>query len=88
MPDIKKLGILTINWNTIGTKELDKADKQRTKTANNQESMHQQQSVNIRQEADTPEKCYTNTDSTSKFENKNRPTVTANDNISYFLPGP
>ena len=40
--------------------------------------------TNIRQEADGPEKCYTNTDSISnpKQSNVDKPTV------NYFLPGP
>ena len=47
-----------------------------------------EQYINLRQEADTPEKCYTNTDSISKFENKDKPAVIENDKIRYFLPGP
>ena len=42
----------------------------------------------MRQEADTTEKCYINTDSVSKFENKDKPVVTDNDKMHYFLPGP
>ena len=41
--------------------------------------------VNTRQEADTPEKFYINTDSISKFENKDKPRVTDKDKINYFL---
>ena len=42
------------------------------------------------QEADRPEKCYINTDSNSKSDNKYKPMITANESskISYFLPGP
>ena len=32
------------------------------------------------------DKCYSNTDSISKFENKCKPMVTDNDKINYFLP--
>ena len=41
-------------------------------------------------EADRPKKCYTNTDSNSKSNNKDKPTVTDNENskINYFFPGP
>ena len=45
MPDIKTLGILTSNNNTIGTKEVDGTDKSKTNTDNTQE-----QQVNITKE--------------------------------------
>ena len=42
------------------------------------------------QTADRPKKCYTSTNRNSKSENKDKPTVTDNENskINYFLPGP
>ena len=42
------------------------------------------------QEAGRAEKCYANTDSISKFNNKYKPTVIDKEPniISYFLPGP
>ena len=80
MPDIKTLDILTVNCNTIETKEADGAENHKTNTAKCQESTSEKQYINMRQEADTIEKCYTNTDSVSKFDNKDKPLVTDNDN--------
>ena len=34
------------------------------------------------------EKCCTNTERISKFENKEKPMVADNDSLNYFLPGP
>ena len=84
MPDIRTLDILTINCNTIDTKEADMAGNHKTNMANCQESMGEHY-VNMRQEADKTEKCYMNTHSISKFENKDKPTVTHNDKINYFF---
>ena len=42
----------------------------------------------MRQQVDTPEKCCTNTDRISKFENNNKPTATDNDPVNYFLVFP
>ena len=61
MPDIETLGIFTIKCNTRDTKEADEAEKHRTNTAKSKESTSEQQYINMRQEAETPEKCYTNT---------------------------
>ena len=77
MSDIKTLGILTINCNTIELQETD--DLQNHKAY-------------MRQEIDTTEKHYTNTDS-SKSENEDKPVVNNNNNnnnnnsINYFFPG-
>ena len=51
----------------------------KTNTANCQESTSEKPYVNMRQEADTPEKCYKNTDRISQFENKYRAVVPDND---------
>ena len=37
IPDIKTLGILTINYNTIATKQADEAEKHKTNTAKSQQ---------------------------------------------------
>ena len=73
MPDIKTLGILTVNCNTVEMKEADSPEKCKTNTG---------------QEIDTTEKHYTNTDS-SKFEIEDNSMVsdTDNNNIKSFLPG-
>ena len=75
MQDIETLGILTINWNTIETKKADDPENCR---------------MNSSQEIDAAEEYYTNTDNISKFEKKDKPTVTDNDNYNrkYFLSGP
>ena len=69
MPDIKTLDILPFNCSTIDTKEVDGAANHKMNTSNYQELTCEKQYVNKRQEAETPEKCCTNTDNTSKFEN-------------------
>ena len=61
MPDIETLGLLTINCPTIDTKEVDESEKHRTNTANSQEPTSEQQNVNTRQEAETPEDGCINT---------------------------
>ena len=88
MPDIETLGILSINCSTTYTKDVYEAEKCRANTANRQVSISEQQYMNMKQQAYTPEKYYTNTDTKSKFENKDKPMVTDNDKIYYFLPGP
>ena len=74
MPDIETLGILTINSNTIKSKEADGP---------------QNCKADVRQEIDAMEKHYTNTDG-SKFQIEDEPTVNDNNDnsIKYFLPGP
>ena len=63
MPVIKGLDLLTINCNTVEIKEADGAEKHKTNTSYFQESTSEKQYINMRQEADTTEKYYTNTDS-------------------------
>ena len=72
MPDVETLGILTINCNTIDTKEVDEAEKCKTNTATCQESKSEQQYINMRQETDMPEKCCTYTDSIYFKKSKQR----------------
>ena len=73
MQDIETLGILTINYNTIERKEAEHPENCKT---------------NMSQEIDASGEYYTNTDSVSRFEKKDKLTVTDNDNnnIKYFLP--
>ena len=74
MPDIKTLGILTINCSTIEMKEADGPENYKTNTS---------------QKIDATEEYYTNMDNVSKFENIDKPVVTDNDNnnIKYLLQG-
>ena len=88
MPDIKTLGILIINCNTLDMKEVERTENRKTNTDIRQEPTSEKHYVNIRQEAGTTEKCCTNTDSILNFENKDKATVTDNDNIEYFIAGP
>ena len=88
MPDIETLGSLTINHNTIDTKEVYRAENCKRNTDNGQEPTNEQHYVNMRQENSITVKCCTNTDNISKLENKDKPMVTDNDNIEYFLPVP
>ena len=60
IPDIEILSILTINFNIIDTEEVDKAEKHKINTVKCQMSTSEQQYINMRQEADTTEKCCTN----------------------------
>ena len=89
MPDIKTLDILIMNCNTIDIQKADKANKWSTNTNNWQGSRHRQHFKNMMQEAYRPEKCYTNTVSNSKSDNKDKPTIIDNKNskINYFLLG-
>ena len=75
MLDIKTLGILTIDYNIIEMKDADDPENCRTNTS---------------QEIDAIEAYYTNTNNVLKFESKDKPMVTDNDNntIKYFPPGP
>ena len=57
MPEIDILNNITINFNTIVTKETNKADKCSTNTVIHQDSRHQQHYTNIMQEANRAEKC-------------------------------
>ena len=86
MPYIEILDILTINCNTIGTREADRAAKCNRNTDNGRSVLGEQLYTNIRQESDMPEKCYTNTgNSNSKSNNVDKPTANNNE-INYFLP--
>ena len=56
--------------------------------ANCQSSMCEQHYKNMMQEADRPQKYYSNTGSNPKFDNKDKPMVIDNENnkINNFLP--
>ena len=88
MPNIKILDILIINCNTIGTQEADQSTKCNTNTDNGQGSVVEQLYTDPRQEADRPEKCYTDKGSSnSKCINIDKP-VGNNNKINHFHPGP
>ena len=90
MPDIDTLNITNINCNTIDTQETDRANNCCTNTVICQGSRYEQHFTNMIQEVDRVEKCYANTDSISKFDKKDKPTVIDKEpkTISYFFPGP
>ena len=69
------LGILTINCDTIETKETDSPESCKRNTS---------------QEIDATDEYYINTDNITKFENEDKPMLTDNDSntVKYFLPGP
>ena len=54
------------------------------------DSRHGQHYTNIMQEADRVKKCCVNTDTISKFKNKDKSMVIDNEpkTINYFLPSP
>ena len=89
MSNINTLDILTINCNTIGTREADITNKCSAITANCQGSCCEQHYTNMIQEAARPQKCYTNIDSMSKSNNKDKPMVNnqLSNTVEYFLPG-
>ena len=86
MPDIETLDVLTINCNTIDGKETDKADKGSTNTATCQGSRCEQHYTNMMQEAETPKKCYSNTDSNQTLDSKDKPMVIANEKENKLFP--
>ena len=82
--------IITVNCNTIVTHGADSTDNWSTNTAICQTSGKMKHYTNIMQEADRAEKRYSNTDSISKFENKDKPMVSDKEpnTTNYILPGP
>ena len=84
------LNIIQINYNTIDTQETDRANNHSTNTALHQGSCHEQHYINMMQEAGRAKKYYANTDSTSKFDNQDKPTVFDEGpytiNISFQVP--
>ena len=88
MPDINILNIIHINCNSIVTHETGKANDFSTNTAICQGSRHKQHYTNIMLEADRAEKCKAKTGSISKFDNKDKPTVTDKESntMNNFLP--
>ena len=83
------LNIITINCNTIDTQETDRAINCIMNTAICEGSRHDQHNTNMMQQADRAEKCYVNTDSISKFDNKDKAIINNKESttINYFLPG-
>ena len=88
--DINIHNIIQINCNTIDTQKTDRANNCSTNTAIHQDSRHEQHYTNMMLEANRDEKFYTNTDSISKFDNKDKPVVTDKEpnTINYFFSGP
>ena len=76
------LNIKNININSIGTEHGGDNDNNCTNKATSQ-------SPDTIQETDITEKCYANTDSISKLDNKDKPTVNNNlsNKIDYFCLG-
>ena len=77
MPDIDALNIIKINIHTIGAEQTCGAN------------MHTVQRDDPKQETVRAEKCYTNTDSISRSNNKTKPMVKSklSKTIEYFLSG-
>ena len=87
MPDINKTK--HYNYKLQETEEADRANKYSTITANCHGSRCEQHYMNMMQEAERPQKCYTKTYSISKSNNKDRLMAPDNENskINYFLLG-
>ena len=87
MPNIETLDILTINCNTMDTQEVYRANKCSINTGNCQGSRYEQHYTNMMQEAERPQKCYTNTDNISNSDTKDGQMVIddKNNKINYFL---
>ena len=85
MPDINTLGILAINCNIIDKKEVDGTENCNMNTDYSQEPTSEQHHINMWQQTATREVLFKH--SILKFENKDKPVVTDNDNIEYFIPG-
>ena len=87
MPDTEILNILTINYNTIGTREMYRATSYSRNTAITWGAGYEQHYRNTRQEAGKLERCYINTSITSNLKSysTDNPMV-SNKEIEYFLP--
>ena len=68
MSDIEMLNIWTVNYNTVGTQQADRATKYRTNTDSCQGAGCEQHYSNTRQEAGRPGSCYTKPSSNSHFK--------------------
>ena len=88
--DFNMMNIIHINCNTIDTQATDRGNNYRKNTTICQNSSHEQHYTNIMQEAERVEKCYANTHSISKIDNKDTSIVIDKklNTINYFLPGP
>ena len=82
MPDIDTLNIIKVNIHSIGTKQTGDSDKF---CANRPATQRE----DTKQETDRAKKWYTNTDSISKSNNKNKPMVSNQlpNTAEYFLSG-
>ena len=89
MPDIEILSILTINCNTLGTKETDRAANCSTNTAITQGAGCDQNYTNTKQDAGRSGRYYTNTSINSNLNSNSadKPTINSYE-IEYVLPGP
>ena len=90
MPNINIPNIININGNTIDTEESHRVNNCSPNIAILQGSRHEQHYTKMMQEADRAEKCYTNRDSISNVDNKDKPMVIDEETntINYCLPGP
>ena len=90
MPYYDVLDIININFKTIDTEDGRGTDNCCTNKAIPKSTWHKQQYANTMQETDEAKKCYTNTDSISKFDNTGKPMVNnkLSNTIDYFPPGP
>ena len=81
MSDIDLLNIINVTIHSIGTEHAEDGDNCNTnKTAAQRED--------TKQETNRAEKCYTNTDSIAKSNNKDKPMVNnqLSNTVDYFLP--
>ena len=83
MSDIDTLNIIKINIHSIGTEQTEDSDKCCTNRPTPQRE-------DMKQDTNIAEKCYTNTDSNSKSNNKNKLTVNnqLSTTVEYSLSGP
>ena len=90
MPDIDTLNIITINLNTICTPETDRVDECSKNTTIHQDLRHGQHYTNIMLESNRAKECCVNTNTISKFKNKDKSAVIDNkpNKGNYFLSGP
>ena len=82
MPDIDMLNIIIVNIHSIGTEQTGDSDNCCKKRPTDQRE-------DMKQETNRAEKCYTNTDSISKYNNKYMSMVNnqLSNTVEYFLWG-
>ena len=76
MPDIDEINIIKVSIHSIGTKQTGDSDNCCANKPTAQREV-------MKQETNRAEKCYTNTDSISKSNNKDKPTI--NNQLSYTV---